>query len=489
MSFRIRSPLTASSPTSTPLSRNWPADWNTVVLLSIARKALPPTIASRWLFIWSMLAYDAWQYSSSEGGAVDMFVAGKAKVALDAGAQELWVESCLDWATKYLLVAYLSDSLDNANAITTKHAQTDFYGKDAEFLAWKARASAYMTARDQDGWKAAATLSAPLANAGRSIIVNSSSLAQQQDLTQLPDPTAWTPLAFVTGSGTVVKNYLSPEWGSVQGFISTADKAQATALAETFFPSPDAWAKEVQTVVDAAANLTDRQKMIAEFWAGGPGTITPPGIWNFIAGVMARCHNISLKEEATMWGALGAAVFDAGIVAWTMKRAHMQSRPIQEVRRRYRGQTLTSWDGSAVAASAWLPYQEANFVTPPFPDFQSGHSTFSAAAARVLYYTFDSSSVNMNGKTVDANLGIISTLFSGSSSKVVLSSLFVGAGASKVQSSTPVTGLSLSWSSFDDLAREAGESRIYGGIHVESSNQAGMVSGTLVGDLVWKAFA
>lgn len=87
--------------------------------------------------------------------------------------------------------------------------------------------------------------------------------------------------------------------------------------------------------------------------------------------------------------ALGNALQDAGIAAWSAKAKWASSRPITALQCMYQGQQVTAWKGpylgvGARAGSTWQPYQAITFVTPPFPGYISGHSTFSAAAARVL---------------------------------------------------------------------------------------------------------
>jgi hypothetical protein len=62
-----------------------------------------------------------------------------------------------------------------------------------------------------------------------------------------------------------------------------------------FLPAPPpafgsaAYAREVGEVYNVSQSLTDEQKRIADFWADGPGTVTPPGHWNQIAlGLIRR---------------------------------------------------------------------------------------------------------------------------------------------------------------------------------------------------------
>src|SRR5205807_10365714 len=109
-----------------------------------------------------------------------------------------------------------------------------------------------------------------------------------------------------------------------------------------------------------------------------------------------------------------------------------------------------------IQGSAWQPYQAATVVTPAFPEYMSGHSSFSAASAEVL------------------------RLFTGSDvcgGKQVLSR-----GSSRVEPGhTPAGDISLSWPTFTAAANQAGLSRRYGGIHFRDGDLTGRKLGRLIG--------
>jgi PAP2 superfamily len=108
----------------------------------------------------------------------------------------------------------------------------------------------------------------------------------------------------------------------------------------------------------------------------------------------------------------------------------------------------------------WIPYQPTIFPTPPFPDFVSGHSTYSAAAAAIL-----------KSWTGSDRFGY---------------SVTFAAGSSKVEPGfTPARPITLQWQTFTQAADEAGMSRRYGGIHFEPADLAGRKLGRLVADRAW----
>ena len=125
-----------------------------------------------------------------------------------------------------------------------------------------------------------------------------------------------------------------------------------------------------------AINSTTRtadQTQIARFWNDPTGTATPPGHWNAIANLVASQKNLSLADTAKMLAELNVAMGDAAIVAWDVKYADNFWRPITAIQAGGGNADLTA-DGH------WLPLLN----TPPFPEYVSGHSTFSGAAAAVL---------------------------------------------------------------------------------------------------------
>ncbi len=109
----------------------------------------------------------------------------------------------------------------------------------------------------------------------------------------------------------------------------------------------------------------------------------------------------------------------------------------------------------------WMPYQSADFVTPPFPEYVSGHSTFSKAAAYILHaYTKKES-------------------FEGC--------FLVKKGSSRIEpGKTPSVDIMLEWPTLTAAAEEAGISRLYGGIHFKRGNELGQKLGAAVAKCVWE---
>ncbi len=320
----------------------------------------------------------------------------------------------------------------------------------------------------------------------------------------------WQPLRVPTGtvvdgngipiadpsdpSSFVDQKFLTPHWGSVTPFAVSNPRAllpPAPPLRGSNRPYIDAlgqvstedqaWNRQFDEVLFISANLTDEFKVIAEFWADGPRSETPPGHWNQLAqGVSVRdAHDIG--QDARMFLALNAAVMDAGIVTWFTKRVYDYIRPASAIRHKYAGQLVQAWGGpdrgtQTIAGEEWLPYQDLRFVTPPFSEFTSGHSGFSAAAAGVLT-AFTGSEQFYDGVTR------IGKDLNGDGEEDFLGEHIALPGSNMFESS-PADTVVLRWPTFKAAADEAGISRLYGGIHIQDGDLRGREIGEKVAEAV-----
>ncbi len=326
------------------------------------------------------------------------------------------------------------------------------------------------------------------------------------------NPNRWQPLRVPTGAlrdaalnpivnnddpGTYVDQvFLGPHWGAVRPFaLTSGDQFRPPAPPQLGSGEPytdglgqtmtndQAYRAQVAQVLAMSAQLTDEQKVIAEFWADGPRSDTPPGHWNALAhGVSYRDYH-TLDDDVKMFLALNGALFDASISAWDAKRAYDYIRPISAIHHLYAGQIIEAWGGpnrgtQAIPASAWLPYQALDFVTPAFAEYISGHSTFSAAAAEVLT-RFTGSNQFYDGVTVlyneDFNRDGVPDLLG-----EYIASAGLPIGANKFEN-VPTHPVVLHWPTFQDAADQAGISRLYGGIHFQDGDLRGRAVGRQVG--------
>jgi hypothetical protein len=282
------------------------------------------------------------------------------------------------------------------------------------------------------------------------------------------DPDYWQPLTYDDGATAaaphiVTQSFVGAQWYRVVPFALTSTDQFRSFVAQ-FGPAlfgSETYRQQSQDLIDISANLTDEQKMIAEYWANGPNTETPPGHWALFAEFVSRRDNHTVDEDAKMFFALTNAIFDASIAAWDAKRAFDSVRPITSIPYLFHGQQIRAWrpfqGTQTFDGSTWIPYQKSTFPTPPFPEYISGHSTFSAAGAQIL------------------------KLFTGSD-RFGDSVTFLPGSSSIEPGLTPRKEVTLSWDTFTDAANQAGISRRYGGIHFELADLVGRATGRLVAD-------
>jgi hypothetical protein len=120
-----------------------------------------------------------------------------------------------------------------------------------------------------------------------------------------------------------------------------------------------------------------------------------------------------------------------------------------------------------------MPYQEANFVTPPFPDFTSGHSAFSKIFADVMAQWFGDA-IDTNKVVTFSDLNRV-TLDLTTPQQAQFGSVVFPTGSSRVQPAVvPANPTTLTFTTWSGLAESAGLSRQYGGIHALSAHQGSL---------------
>jgi hypothetical protein len=185
----------------------------------------------------------------------------------------------------------------------------------------------------------------------------------------------------------MTQRFVGAQWSQVTPFALTSGdefRPLISGLGPATYGSKE-YQEQAEELVAISAGLTDKQKMIAEYWNDGPNSEQPPGHWALFAQWISERDHHTLDDDVKMFFVLSNALFDAGIAAWDAKQAYDSVRPITAIPFLFRGKTIRSWGGPGkgtveMDGSQWIPYQAATFPTPPFPDYVSGHSTYSAAA-------------------------------------------------------------------------------------------------------------
>ncbi len=220
------------------------------------------------------------------------------------------------------------------------------------------------------------------------------------------------------------QSYQLPYWGNNRTFIK--DDATSTQPppppAYSTDPSSQFYKDELE-VYNESINQDPEHHTVALYWASLPGPCVSISILSSVLAV--KNSNLSLSAEA--YCKVGIATADAFISCYKTKAQYNQERPITFIRANFN--------------PAWVSL----LPTPPFPDYTSAHSTQTGACAKVLSDIFGNNTTFTDNSIND--LGF-----------------------------TPRT-----FTKFSDYANEVGLSRIYGGIHVRTSDFVGLQQGNLVG--------
>lgn len=275
------------------------------------------------------------------------------------------------------------------------------------------------------------------------------------------DPDRWHPLPFVDKDGkTFFVDFLTPHWYRVKPF-GLEKSSQFRAPAYPKFGS-EQLKKEIDQVMDFNANLDHTRKSTIEFMRDGPRSTGQAGHWLRFAQMVSVRDKNDLDKDVKLFFAVGVTAMDAFIACWDTKRFYDTARPWTQVRELYKGKMIQGWGGpdkgtQTIPAEKWHPYSPANFVSPPFPAYVSGHSTVSGACAKMLELFTGS---DYFGATENRICGIITE--------------------------TPGDPVSLPLPTFSATAEMAGISRVLGGYHVQNDNIEGLKMGRSIADWDWK---
>ena len=190
---------------------------------------------------------------------------------------------------------------------------------------------------------------------------------------------------------------------------------------------------EVKLVGNAA--IPDADKLATfQYWSLGANTDQPPGAWVQVASTVSSSRGLSLAETARLFALLSMAMCDTVAPTYMTKFVYRHWRPATAIR-----EADTDDNPNTDADPTWAPRAGGIGGTP---EHWSGHSSFSASAARVLAGFFCDDAISF----------------------------------SLVTDSAP-GGAARTYASFSSAEAEAGRSRVVGGIHFEFSNQAGLSAG------------
>ncbi len=237
---------------------------------------------------------------------------------------------------------------------------------------------------------------------------------------------------------------IEPHWNKIRTLVlESADQFPANPPKAFDMTPGSPFHKELMEVYDITNKLDDEQLAIASFWDCNPYVthhrghamfatkkITPGGHWIGITAIATRVASSTFDEAVNAYTNVSIALFDAFISCWDEKWKTIVVRP----------ETLIN----KYIDEEWLPALQ----TPPFPEYTSGHSVISRAAALAL--------TDIYGDDFKFN------------------------DTSEVEYGLPAR----KFNSFIHASDEAAISRLYGGIHYMMAIEQGVSQGQKVGNYV-----
>ncbi|MEM8861718.1 MAG: vanadium-dependent haloperoxidase [Chloroflexota bacterium] len=489
--------------------------WNEVMLAAVRSDNSKPTVITRAMFMVHTAMYDAWSVYDAVAEPVEL-TPGLRRFPEDRTVENK--EAAISQAAFHTLVHMFPQfEADTGSFETMLNIQG--YAPDYEVNDVMApsdiglmAAQAVINSRKFDG-------SNQQNDYADSVSTTYPDLYQpvNDPITSMPgaasyDQSRWQPLRVPTGAIIDAKGnpmvdsdnpasfgdqiFTTPHWGSVTPFaLSSGDQLRPPpppmpGSSEMFTDSrgitgtnDEIFKLQVAEVLEFSANLTDEQKVVAEYWADGPRSETPPGHWNALAHGISERDKHTIDEDIKFFFALNCALFDAGVAAWEAKRYYDYVRPISAIHHEYGGKMVKAWGGpnegtQFIRGEDWQPYQQTDFVTPPFAEYVSGHSSFSAAAATV-FTEFTGSNRYYDGETV-----LRFSDFNADGVPDMLGQHIVPINGNLFEKS-PSSIVVLTWETFQDAADEAGLSRLYGGIHFADGDLNGRTLGYAAGELAY----
>ena len=278
----------------------------------------------------------------------------------------------------------------------------------------------------------------------------------------IADPNRWQPLVFVNHAR---QTFVGAHWHRVTPFaLTSADQFDRQIPPPDFLKNTGHYQTDVSDIIQFSRALDAPRKLIVEYWADGPDSELPPGHWGLFAQFVSQRDQHTTDQAVKMFFAMHNASFDASIVGWHIKRKYDGVRPITAIRDTTQGQIINAWGGPGrptedIPGEKWMPYNPGSNLTPPFPGYYSGHSTFSRSSAEVLRLFTGSDNFGFS-TVIPANFG-------------------------RVEPGIPAVPTTLSFATFSDAANQAGLSRLYGGIHFSDDNTSGQAIGLLIAQQAW----
>jgi hypothetical protein len=268
---------------------------------------------------------------------------------------------------------------------------------------------------------------------------------------KLKSPNRWQPAFDLYDNVTwVVQKMSMPQWSEVETYSGVNINALVSQLpGPKFWPLP-AFTQQAVELVDMSANLTDTQKMLAEFFNNKTTSLIST-VTFFLSQLLVPPPGSLTKPPIAIMKAVALATTlfqDAGIVSWNVKKTFDAVRPFSAIKFLFRNQNIQAWaqgrGTQTMPGVEWEPYLR----TGPFSEYTSTTTCLMYSLLRGIYHLRGDNGSNWNF------------------------SITFPKGSSRIEPGiTPQTNITVTFATLDDMALASSESRMWGGVHFRSASE------------------
>lgn len=311
-------------------------EWNNVALQAVRDTKMGPPMVARVLAIVHLSTFDAWAaYDLRAVPTLNTAPLKRPTAEHTTRNKQITVSYA---AYRALLFLFPGESAKFAAKMTALGLDPNYSASDPASAAGIGNAAALsvIASRERDG-------SNQLGDLNPGAYSDYTGYAPVNSHDNIVDVNRWQPIQFCNGA---TPRSLAPHWGLVRPFALTRGSQFRPPIGPALHPSWN-FSRQAQYVIDVSANLDDRKKVIAEYWADGPASETPPGHWNLLAQFVSRRDGHDLDRDVKLFFVLNVALLDTSIATWEAKRYWDSVRPISAVHFLYRDQPIRAWAGHA----------------------------------------------------------------------------------------------------------------------------------------------
>lgn len=276
---------------------------------------------------------------------------------------------------------------------------------------------------------------------------------------KLLDPSRWQPDVQLKGLGLYkIQKFVTPQYALVEPYsYADPERFHAPPPSSSNYENRRAYRRQADKVLHASANLTDEQKMKAEFFDNKLLSLANAAVFNAM-----YIRNVSLLEFIQFDFLINVAAFDGGIFIWNEKYKYDAVRPFSAIRKLYKKRRVDAWGGPGkgtvrLPGREWTSYiEEADH-----PEYPSATACFCHAQAQATRRFFGDDDMTYP--------------------------LPITVGSSRIEPGiTPAEEFELSYDSWSHFASECGQSRVWGGVHFQAAVDESTALCPTFGDLAYE---